>query len=406
MTRRIAALLAAAAILALPTQVQAHPLGQRPVAYIARDATGITFDWVIAPDEVQVLAKHLKLGPIRPEALAPSEPFVAYMRGRVSVTAEDEPCEMAPRVTGAQVSSGWSLRTRFECGAAPARVVVTVTMLHDVSKDYVTLWQAATDSGRARGAMTAARPIAVVAFTSTLRPAPTPTQRARPEGFSARVIDAMQTGAGVPLALIFALLLGALHALAPGHGKTIAAAVMVSGAGRRQAITLAGAVAGTHLFSVGVLSAIVIAAGRYSLPRGAQPVLQAVAGALALGIAYRIWRQSTRPHSDHHGAHEHPHPVGSRRSLLAGVVGGLVPSPGAVALALVAFASGRWVIGVLALALFSIGLGGVVLGVALLAARGRVLAASTSRRATMLAKIASAAIALSGIALLVTAIRR
>lgn len=398
MTRRLVAALAVAAIVVLPTAASAHPLGQRPVAYIERDSIGISFDWVVAPDEVRVLANHLRLGPIRQESLAVSDAFVAYMRARVKIETADTTCEMASRVFGAQASTGWSLRTRFECGSSPEGALVTVTLLHDVSKDYVTLWQAATAGGRARGSFTAARPSQQIVFAGVAPVLPKPSVSARPQGFTARAIDSVQSGRGIPFALILAFLLGAAHALAPGHGKTIAAAVMVSNGSRRRALKLAAAVSGTHLMSVGVLSAIVVAGGAYSLPRGAAPVMQAAAGVLAISIAYRIWsRTGAAPTSDH----DHDRPD---RSMLAGVVGGLVPSPAAVTLALVAFAAGRWIAGVLVIALFSLGLGAVVFGVSLIAARGGRLLGADGPRTTLLARLAAAAIGISGLALLVSAI--
>lgn len=400
MTRRFGAALAAATFLLLPTSADAHPLGQRPVAYIERDSTGVSFDWVVAPDEIRVLANHLRLGPIRPEALAPSEAFVAYMRANVKIETADKTCEMASRTFGAQANTGWSLRTRFECGESPDGVLATVTLLHDVSKDYVTLWQAATTGGRARGSFTASKPSQQIVFTSVAPVLPKPSVSARPQGFNARAIDALQSGRGIPFALILAFLLGAAHALAPGHGKTIAAAVMVSGSGRMQALKLATAVSATHLLSVGILSGVVVAAGAYSLPRGALPVLQAVAGVLALGIAYRIWTQASGDHE--HGDHEHG-PTHVRRSMLAGVAGGLVPSPAAVTLALVAFAAGRWIVGALAIGVFSLGLGSVVFTVALLASRGSRMLGGKGSRVALISRVAAAAIGLSGIALLVSA---
>lgn len=411
---RAAALAAAVVIIALPTTALAHPLGQRPVAFLERDSSGVSFDWVIAMDEVRVLATQLRLGPIRPESLAPAPELVRYMRSRVRIETAAGTCEMARIVVGAQASTGWSLRTRFECGARPDGVLVTLTLLQDISPDYVTLWQAATTAGRARGAFTTARPSQRIVFAAVAPVLPTPSAGAAPRSLTARVIDAVQSGRGLPLALLLAFLLGAGHALAPGHGKTIAAAVMVSGGGRRQALSLALAVAGTHLVSVSVLSAVVIGAGAYAIPRGAAPVLQAIAGILALAMAWRIWRGSDAHEHAHHdledGSHEHEHAHArgnAGASVGAGIIGGLVPSPGAVSLALVAFAAGRWVTGVVAIGAFSVGLGAVVFAVALVAARGRAFAAGRAAGlADRLRRAAAVAIGATGALLIVTAIAR
>lgn len=409
---RRAAAACALALVCIAQAASAHPYGQKPVAFISRDASGVRFEWVIAPDEVRALITHLGLGPIRPETLADAPAFVAYMRARVRVVTASGPCEMARVVVGNQVATGVSLRSRFECGAPVEGVTATVTLLHDLSPDYITLWQAATGAGRQRGTFTATRPAQRIAFTTTGPVLPEPSTGARPRGLSARIVDAVQTGRALPLALLFAFLLGAGHALAPGHGKTLAAAVMASGgAGTsiRPAVRLAGVVAATHLASVATLSVAATAAGSLVLPQTIAPALQVAAGMLAIALGVRTWMRARAP-SAHGYDHAHDHVGGPRAaapsSITAGIAGGLIPSPGAVAVTLVAFSAGRWVAGIAALIAFSAGLALVVFTVALLAARGSSLFERSARMAAALPRAAGAAMIVAGLALVAAAVVR
>ena len=72
--------------------------------------------------------------------------------------------------------------------------------------------------------------------------------------------DALSPGL-LALGLLVAVGLGALHALTPGHGKTIMAAYLVGTRGdTRQAIGLGATVATSHTIGVLVLAMLVLAA--------------------------------------------------------------------------------------------------------------------------------------------------
>ncbi|MEV7086152.1 nickel transporter [Streptomyces sp. NPDC093085] len=112
------------------------------------------------------------------------------------------------------------------------------------------------------------------------------------------------------LALGASLLLGAMHALAPGHGKTMMAAAATAG-GRsslRDVLALGLSVTLTHTLGVFALGAL-IAAGSAAAPTVvfwlsiASGALVAVAGALLLR---RAWRHRKRPQGHGH-AHAHAH---------------------------------------------------------------------------------------------------
>ncbi|MFE3827371.1 nickel transporter [Streptomyces sp. NPDC059092] len=118
-------------------------------------------------------------------------------------------------------------------------------------------------------------------------------------------------------ALGVSLLLGAMHALAPGHGKTMMAAAATAG-GRgslRDVLALGFSVTMTHTLGVFALGALIVAGSAaaptvvfwLSLASGA---LVAIAGTLLLRRAWRH-RRGPRGHAhEHPHGHSHPHPHG------------------------------------------------------------------------------------------------
>lgn len=108
------------------------------------------------------------------------------------------------------------------------------------------------------------------------------------------------------------VLFGVLHALAPGHGKTVMAAYLVGQRGtRRQALQLGAIVTFTHTASVLLLGAV-LAAGALAAPELVVPftevlsgVLLAVVGGYLLVLARR--RLRAVPDHDHDYDHDHDH---------------------------------------------------------------------------------------------------
>ncbi|MEV4677978.1 hypothetical protein AB0K34_40595 [Actinomadura sp. NPDC049382] len=181
------------------------------------------------------------------------------------------------------------------------------------------------------------------------------------------------------LAFLAALLLGALHALAPGHGKTIMAAHAI-GDGRRRArdvLTLGLTVALTH--TAGVLAlGVLVTTGTVLAPDALFSWLGAAGGVLvtAAGIVLlrRALRNRRHPHGPGHGhGHAHPH---SRRGgvVLMGLAGGLVPSPSAVVVLVGGAAIGRAWFGVVLVLAYGLGLAAALAAVGVLVAgSGRAL---------------------------------
>ncbi|MFE5188338.1 nickel transporter [Streptomyces sp. NPDC056628] len=145
------------------------------------------------------------------------------------------------------------------------------------------------------------------------------------------------------LALLLALFLGALHALAPGHGKTMMAAVATARGGRarlRDVLPLAASVTVTHTLGVVALG-LLVTAGSAAAP-SVVTWLGVASGALvtAAGVtlARRAWRLRGpgHPHPHDHDSHPHPHPgepapghAPVRRPVLVGAPAGAAPEPSA-----------------------------------------------------------------------------
>ncbi|MFH8597578.1 nickel transporter [Streptomyces rimosus] len=200
------------------------------------------------------------------------------------------------------------------------------------------------------------------------------------------------TPAFAALALATALLLGALHALAPGHGKTMMAAAAAAGgrSSRRDVLALGLSVTVTHTLGVFALGAL-IAAGSAAAPSVvawlgvASGALVAGAGAVLLRRALRVRRNGhghghghshghSHPHGhdQEHGHDHHPHhPTrpGLRGIVLLGFAGGLVPSPSAVVVLVGAAALGQAWFGFLLVVTYGAGLAGTLAAAGLLAVR-------------------------------------
>jgi nickel/cobalt transporter (NicO) family protein len=175
----------------------------------------------------------------------------------------------------------------------------------------------------------------------------------------------------VLVSLLAAAGIGAVHGLAPGHGKTVTAAYMIGAGGRiRQAVGAGLAVAVMHTGSVLVLGLVVALAERAFPAERVYPVLTAVAGAtaVALGIGLLIRRFRARHH--HHDHRHRDHAPLSRRGLAAlAVSGGLLPSPSAVLVLVAAMALSRAAFGIALVGAFGLGLAASLASVAIVAVR-------------------------------------
>ena len=214
------------------------------------------------------------------------------------------------------------------------------------------------------------------------------------------------------LGLLMAVLLGGLHAMSPGHGKTVVGAYLIGSRGTaRHAAFLGLTVTITHTAGVFALGIATLLASEYVLPETLYPFLSLISGAIvvAIGLTLLIRRfrsaigvtshshfhsqhghnhthaeanadhvhdhehgvDPTQPHS--HGGRVHSHlppgadgsPITWRTLLALGISGGILPCPSALVVLLAAISLHRVGYGLLLVIAFSFGLAGVLTGVGL-----------------------------------------
>ncbi|MBY0504727.1 MAG: hypothetical protein K2X03_12510 [Bryobacteraceae bacterium] len=210
------------------------------------------------------------------------------------------------------------------------------------------------------------------------------------------------------LGLLAAFGLGAMHALSPGHGKTIVAAYLVGSRGTlRHALFLGGMVTFTHTLSVFALGLGVLFFQQYVVPEQIIPWLGAASGISIVAIGtYLLYRRSlqlsghehehvhvhepepelvavagqpsflsrvnpeapvrfahTHTHDGSTHSHDLPDEITLKSLMVLGASGGLVPCPSALVLMLSAIALGRTALGLGLLVSFSAGLALVLMAI-------------------------------------------
>ncbi|MFC5835903.1 High-affinity nickel-transporter [Nonomuraea insulae] len=175
------------------------------------------------------------------------------------------------------------------------------------------------------------------------------------------------------LALLLSLVLGAVHAAMPGHGKTVMAAYLAGQRGRlRDAVTVAATVTATHTAGVLVLGVLVTVTAALT-GEAVLGWLGVVSGLIIALIGVGLLRSALRHrHSHEHGhghghghGHEHGHGRWSGGVVALAVAGGLVPSPSALVVLLGAMALGRTAFGVMTVVCYGLGMALTLLAAAL-----------------------------------------
>jgi ABC-type nickel/cobalt efflux system permease component RcnA len=227
------------------------------------------------------------------------------------------------------------------------------------------------------------------------------------------------TPAVIAVALVLAAGWGAMHALGPGHGKTVVAAYLVGERGTaRHALYLGLIVTATHTISVFALGAVAVLATDvvdaddiyFWLSLGSGLLVALLGGTLLFGRVRRLLAAIGLPgaqlpaghphhqhpvlghghshdHSHHGHSHDHDHTrshhhddhghshvpaqPGWRGIVALGVAGGIVPCPTALVVMLGAIALDRAVLGLVLVTAFSLGLAAVLTGVGLLVVYGK-----------------------------------
>lgn len=225
------------------------------------------------------------------------------------------------------------------------------------------------------------------------------------------------------LAVLLALVLGASHAALPGHGKTVMAAYLAGRQGtRRDALAVGATVTITHTTGVLVFGLLVTLVATFA-PEMAIRWLGVLSGLLVAAVGVALLRTAVRRRRElaslpaaertgvlvgaavgggaivgsHHG-HGHPHGHGhghgpgphggtdpdrwSRTSLIGlGVAGGLVPSPTALLVLLVAVDFERTWFGIGLVLCYAVGMAGTLTaaGLLLVSVRDRLAGSQRTR---------------------------
>ncbi|NET39548.1 MAG: high frequency lysogenization protein HflD [Cyanothece sp. SIO1E1] len=173
--------------------------------------------------------------------------------------------------------------------------------------------------------------------------------------------------AGVAIAYVF----GAVHALSPGHGKTLVGAYLVGSRGTPQAALWLGLTTTvTHTLAVFILGVTTLPASHYIDLDKVYPILGAVSGLAICLVGLRLLAMRLRDRHHHH--HHDDHLRENWSSILAiGISGGLVPCPSALILLLSAIALHQIAYGLVLIGGFSIGLASVLTSLGLAAVYGQ-----------------------------------
>jgi len=233
----------------------------------------------------------------------------------------------------------------------------------------------------------------------------------------------------VLFALLISFLWGAMHALTPGHGKTIVGAYLVGSRGTtKHALYLGLTTTITHTLGVFAFGLITLFAARYIVPEKLFPWITMLSGLFVVGIGVNLfierfrssgmsrWFQKlktsqsnlqpvysasfhgmnietsehqhkfvlasdhehTHDHShihDHHHGHDHDHSdhehtppetITWRNLLALGISGGLLPCPSALVVLLGAIALNKIGFGLILVFAFSLGLAGALTAIGML----------------------------------------
>jgi len=229
-------------------------------------------------------------------------------------------------------------------------------------------------------------------LTTVVNPVPKPlvaNVQGTPRNAFTQLITAQNLSLWFLLGAAFiAMGLGALHALEPGHGKTLVAAYLVGSRGTAwHAVALGTIVTLAHTAGVYALGAVTLYASHYVLPEKLYPWLGVTSGLIILGLGVllflRRWAgEDASLKEDHKHWHDHigssnadslqagaaktPQSISTRQLLILGITGGMIPCPAALVVLLSAVALHRIALGFFLIVAFSVGLAAVLIGTGLL----------------------------------------
>src|SRR3972149_5182124 len=164
-----------------------------------------------------------------------------------------------------------------------------------------------------------------------------------------------------------AFLLGAFHALEPGHGKMILMTYLISSKGRIIDAILLGIISTfTHTFSILILGIIATLSSVLIIPETIERLTEIIGGILVLIVGVWMLISGFKNNHTHIEGHAHKKREGLIGLITIGISGGIVPCPAALAVLSVTIAGGRATDGFLLVLIFSLGLGAVLIGMGIL----------------------------------------
>jgi nickel/cobalt transporter (NicO) family protein len=169
------------------------------------------------------------------------------------------------------------------------------------------------------------------------------------------------------LFIISAFVLGALHALEPGHGKSVMAAfVMGTDAELKDASLLGLTVVFSHVVVVillGIASIFLIGALNVD---ATHEVMSLIGGIILIVVGFWIVRKYYHPH------HHHEHNIDTKKGVVAiGLSTGLIPCPAALAVLLFSISNNQLYNGLTYVLIFSAGLAISITLLSVLFVKGR-----------------------------------
>ena len=208
---------------------------------------------------------------------------------------------------------------------------------------------------------------------------PTTTDRSG-DGLTGIFEDAAAGRGALILLLLAAFAWGAVHALSPGHGKTMVAAYLVGTRGTaRHALGLGATVTVTHTLGVFALGAVALLLAQYILPEDLYPWLSLASALLVLGIGATVLRrrlQARKGHAHHHHHHhDHDEALTKKGIVAMGASAGLLPCPSALVVLLAALAQHQVPLGLGLIVVFSLGLAATLTGLGLIVVYAKRLSA-------------------------------
>jgi nickel/cobalt transporter (NicO) family protein len=412
------------ALFAIPSAVQAHPLGNFTSNHLTRIAVqpaAIDLHYVLDDAEIPTFSLLRSLDahgkPSPPVLNAWAVQHAKEIMPDLVLTAGGQPVTL--KLTGAHVrlrpgAAGLSIlyftadytatraagaqRIEYTDNTLPGRIgwkdVVVVPQEHEPTQELLVYPDALIGSPRDRTAVAM-----TIAANGTLTVADTTAEPLFGLASAARMndlSDVLARNLSDPLVLLGALLLavglGALHALEPGHGKTLLAISLVGArATVPQAMILATALTVAHTIGVLAFGVIVLTLAQYIVPEALYPWIALLSGIFVAFLGARALSQEIArrrvPHAhgdyahdhgdshahghDHHhhddggfseAVHAHSHlipgtaPISFRSAVIAASTGNVAPCPAALVVLLAAIATHRIGWGLVLIVAFSIGL--------------------------------------------------